>query len=118
MAKNLSDEEMDRLDACETAEDWGLACDAIKEARGGMYPDDWWDRVKLSGMMDEIMGRWGANSELTLTKLPASRDAIKSIGELVPAAMSAMKLKYIADLGAAGFNAAQIEWLTEGLHDD
>jgi hypothetical protein len=34
-----------------------------------MYPDDWWDKVKLSGMMDRIMDRWGADSDLTVTRV-------------------------------------------------
>lgn len=59
----ITDEELKDLEACQSAQDWRDACDRIKAARGGMYPDDWWDKVKLSGMMD----RWGADSELTVT---------------------------------------------------
>ena len=65
----LTDEELKSLEACQSGEDWRNACDKIKAARDGMYPDDWWDKVKLSGMMDRIMGRWGADSELTLTRI-------------------------------------------------
>ena len=62
----LSTHEMDMLNKCETAEDWGNACDFIKGRRGGEYPHDWWDRVKMTGLMDKIMSRWGASSRLTL----------------------------------------------------
>ena len=62
----LTDSEMDMLNKCETAEDWGNACDYIKGRRGGDYPHDWWDRVKLTGLMDRIMSKWGADSRLTL----------------------------------------------------
>ena len=63
--KNLTEEEMEMLEACQTAQDWANACDKIKEARGGVtYPDDWWARVKMTGMMDRIMSRWGEDSEL------------------------------------------------------
>ena len=63
----LTDEELKNLEACQSGEDWRNACDRIKATRCGMYPDDWWDKVKLSGMMDRIMDRWGADSELTVT---------------------------------------------------
>ena len=65
----ITDEELKSLEACQSGEDWGNACDKIKAARGGIYPDDWWDKVKLSGMMDRIMDRWGADSDLTLTRI-------------------------------------------------
>ena len=62
--KNITAEELKMLNDCQSAGDWTNACDAIKEARGGQYPEDWWDKVKLSGMMDKIMARWGENSSL------------------------------------------------------
>ena len=63
----ITDEELKSLEACQSGEDWRDACDKIKAARDGMYPDDWWDKVKLSGMMDRIMERCGADSEQTVT---------------------------------------------------
>ena len=64
----ISDQELKMLEECQSAADWGKACDTIKDARGGVvYPSDWWDKVKLSGMMDRIMSRWGADSNLTTT---------------------------------------------------
>tara|TARA_R100000655_G_scaffold22030_1_gene44834 strand:- start:856 stop:1062 length:207 start_codon:yes stop_codon:yes gene_type:complete len=65
----LTDEELKSLEACQSGEDWSNATNKIKAARDGMYPDDWWDKVKLSGMMDRIMDRWGADSELTITRI-------------------------------------------------
>ena len=65
----ITDEELKDLEACQNAQDWRNACDKIKAVRDGMYPDDWWDKVKLSGMMDRITYRWGADSELTLTRI-------------------------------------------------
>jgi hypothetical protein len=76
--KNLTQEELSTLKTCQSEQDWGDACDAIKEARGGMYPDDWWDKVKLSGMMDKILARWGADSSLrsvSLTRPPFKHTA-------------------------------------------
>jgi len=62
--KNITQEELDRLDSCQSPQDWRDACDAIKEARAGMYPDDWWQKVKQSGMMDRILSRWDEDSDL------------------------------------------------------
>ena len=62
--KNLTDTEMSLLNGCQSADDWSNACDKIKKARGGEYPEDWWDKVKLSGMMDRILARWGSDSSL------------------------------------------------------
>jgi len=67
--KNITQEELQTLEACQSAEDWGQACVTIKKARDGMYPDDWWDKVKQSGLMDRILGRWGKDSSLKLTSL-------------------------------------------------
>ena len=65
MADNLTSEELETLEACQTPKDWEKACDQIKAGRGGIeYPDDWWAKVKLSGLMDRVMGRWGEDSEL------------------------------------------------------
>ena len=65
---NITKKELEILEACRNESDWGKACDAIKKARKGMYPDDWWDKVKLSGMMDRVMNRWGGSSNLTVTE--------------------------------------------------
>ena len=77
--KNLTQEELSILKACQSAEDWGDACDAIKEARGGMYPDDWWNKVKLSGLMDRILARWGANSTLRVKSFDNKTDFLKHV---------------------------------------
>ena len=66
---NLTEKELKILEACQHPMDWGIACDNIKAARGGNYPEDWWSEVKLSGMMDRIMSRWGADSELRVTSI-------------------------------------------------
>ena len=60
---------MGMLEACQTAEDWGNACDKIKKSRGEYYPEDWWARVKMTGMMDRVMSRWGSDSELKVEEL-------------------------------------------------
>jgi len=78
----ITEEELQRLEDCQSAQDWADACDAVKEARDGQYPDDWWDKVKLSGMMDRILGRWGENSELRAVSFKTKKDVIKRLDGL------------------------------------
>lgn len=61
---NLTQEELDKLESCQSDEDWRVACDEIKAARDGLYPPDWWVKVKLSGMMKRIAARWGGDDEI------------------------------------------------------
>ena len=67
--KPITPEELKSLEACHDDADWSKACDAIKQARQGLYPDDWWAKVKQSGMMDRIMQRWEGSSELQVLDL-------------------------------------------------
>ena len=77
--KNLTKEELESLEACQSAKDWADACDKIKSVRGQAYPDDWWKKVKLSGMMDRILGRWGANSEISSVSFKSKKDVLKNL---------------------------------------
>ena len=61
---NITTEELKTLEACQSNQDWRKACDAIKAVRNQEYPDDWWKRVKQTGLMDRIMQRWEGSSEL------------------------------------------------------
>ena len=72
--KNITQQELQMLEACQSAKDWGQACVKIKKTRDGMYPEDWWDKVKLSGMMDRILARWGTDSSLTLSPFKFKTD--------------------------------------------
>ena len=76
---NITTEELQRLEDCKSAQDWSDACDAVKEARNGQYPPDWWDKVKLSGMMDRIMARWGEDSELKWVSFDNKTDVINHL---------------------------------------
>ena len=75
----ITTEELQRLEACQTAQDWSDACVAVKEARSGQYPPDWWDKVKLSGMMDRVMVRWGEDSELKISTYNNKTDLLKHL---------------------------------------
>ena len=75
--KNLTQRELEMLNDCQSAQEWGDACDTIKQARGGIYPDDWWNKVKLSGMMDKILARWGEDSSLKSISFNTKTDLLK-----------------------------------------
>ena len=78
---NITDKELEMLEACQSAEDWGNACDKIKGERGQAYPDDWWDKVKLSGMMDRILGRWGADSQIKSVSFKNKDDCFRYMAD-------------------------------------
>lgn len=63
----ITDKEISSLEACNSAYDWAKTCDAIKAARDGQYPCDWWEKVKQSGMMDRILSRWGSDSKIKIS---------------------------------------------------
>ena len=79
----MNEQQLKMLEDCKTAADWRKACDAIKDSTGiGMYPDDWFEKVVQSGMMDRITARWGEDSSLKVTvfdRLP--RDFHKMMGK-------------------------------------
>lgn len=62
-------DEIIMLDNCRSDLDWARACDKIKKNHDGCYPEDWWPVVKLSGLMDSVLSRWGETSELKVTRL-------------------------------------------------
>lgn len=69
----LTEEEMTRLRSCNSERDWNRTCDAVKAARGGLYPADWWQRIMLSGEADRIFKRWNGSTEIKIEKLDVER---------------------------------------------
>ena len=80
----ITQEELQSLEACQSEQDWSDACDAIKNARDGLYPPDWWDKVKLSGMMDRVMERWGENSDLSVVSFNNKTEMLKYLKYNIP----------------------------------
>jgi len=78
MEKKLTQQEMDLLASCYSEDDWEMACEAIKEVRGGAYPPDWYSRVLGNGLMDNILSRWGASSALKVQNMDGTE--IENIG--------------------------------------
>lgn len=56
----ITDEEIEKLKNTKTEGEWNAVCDEIKKSRNGQFPSDWWPRVKLSGIMDEAIARFGS----------------------------------------------------------
>lgn len=77
----ITKEELAMLEACQSANDWSEATRKIKDARGQMYPEDWWEKVKLSGMMDRIFSRWGGSGDLKLTTHDSFSDLRKHLND-------------------------------------
>ena len=74
----LTSLEMLIINKCQNADAWADARDFIKGRRGGEYPHDWWDKVKQTGLMDKILARWGASSQLRVVKGKAAVKALCS----------------------------------------
>lgn len=51
----ITNDEIISLERCRSENDWNQACDRIKTSRGGQYPEDWWARVMLSGLMAHVV---------------------------------------------------------------
>lgn len=78
---DLTQEELEKLEGCYSREEWTVTCDEIKAARDGAYPPDWWQVVKLSGMMARITARWGSDDEIHIVSSYEAFSALLSGGE-------------------------------------
>jgi hypothetical protein len=54
----ITQEEVDSLNASQNEEDWNKVCDAVKAARNGRYPADWFTVVMFGGIMAKATARW------------------------------------------------------------
>jgi len=66
---NITEQEIEALESAMTEKEWNNACDKIKGARGGQYPEDWWPRVKLGGIMDAFGKRSNVSTEIKIVGL-------------------------------------------------
>jgi hypothetical protein len=55
--EELTQEELDTLKASKSGEEWNAICDAIKTKHGG-YPDDWFQKVIMSGVLVTTSANW------------------------------------------------------------
>lgn len=56
--KLITDDEIASLKMADTASKWDAACDRIKGSRAGRYPEDWFLKVVMSGLMNDVSSRW------------------------------------------------------------
>lgn len=70
----ITDKELRNLESCQEANDWTIVVNNILRSRGGDYPDDWWEKVKMSGLMDKVFKRWGDSSELKISSHQTFRE--------------------------------------------
>ena len=58
LENKLTDEEFNRLLNCQTEKEWSEACDAVKAARNGLYPTEWFARMNRAGLMSLIFNNF------------------------------------------------------------
>jgi hypothetical protein len=80
-ANKLTEEELVMLEECQSPQEWSVACRKIKNPRGQAYPDDWWVKVKESGMMERIHNRWGATSEIQMRSFDNKDDLFNHLNK-------------------------------------
>ena len=59
MNQGITTEELAALRASKNEGEWNAACDAVKKARNGNYPADWFVKVMMSGLSAEVAEAWG-----------------------------------------------------------
>jgi hypothetical protein len=59
MTTHITEAEIETLEAAITDTEWNSACAAIKAARDGLFPPDWHEVVRVGGIMDRFVKRFG-----------------------------------------------------------
>jgi len=54
----LTEVELHDLAATKSGREWDDVADRIKDARGGVYPPDWWQMVQRSGLYARVKAAW------------------------------------------------------------
>lgn len=83
----LTPENMTTLNACQCDEDWNGAVAALKREHGG-YPEDWYEKMLATGLMDKIVGRFG-RAGFGITSFGTSSELIDALeGKPTPNAVT------------------------------
>jgi hypothetical protein len=61
---NLTEAEYAALESAATLADYARTCDAVKAARGGEYPDDWYTRVLASGLATRKAAQFNVSDKI------------------------------------------------------
>lgn len=67
---HLTDDEIEMLKACTSANEWYQACLTIKKERNGRYPQDWHHRIVESGLMNSIVAKFSQSDQTDQTDQP------------------------------------------------
>lgn len=54
----LTTPEFEALQETKSEKEWNDLCDTIKDKRDGAYPEDWFERVILTGMISFAQQNW------------------------------------------------------------
>lgn len=65
MTKN---EVVEMMTSCTNNKEWGEACDRVKEAHGGGYPDYWYSEMIMSGLIDRVLGEGSSKLRIIVGK--------------------------------------------------
>lgn len=66
---NLTNDELAKLEACQTEQAWNDACRSIKAAHNGRYPDDWYAKIIATGKINQVAARWGSDGSIKIAPL-------------------------------------------------
>jgi hypothetical protein len=55
----ITEAELATLEAAKDDTEWNDACAVIKTARDGAFPSDWNEKVRVGGVMDRFIKRFG-----------------------------------------------------------
>ncbi len=123
----ITDAQIELLKGSTSGDDWTDRVAIIKTEHGGQFPEDWWPRVKQTGLMDEILGRFGETSEIKIfvpkastPKLPTRLSDVvgmlylaHSMIDMIPSTVFPNLLLFYADLRALlkkGSAITRAEW--------
>jgi hypothetical protein len=73
MSEILTEAELETLKACRSDDEWNDACLAIKKAHGGQYPYDWYGKVLATGLMAEVVKKFGGSTEISIQAVDPRR---------------------------------------------
>lgn len=54
----ITEQEIQKLKDTKNEIQWNAVCYEIKAARDGAYPPDWWPKMMMSGLIDQISKSW------------------------------------------------------------
>ena len=79
MSTPLTPEELAEVDEIRTHAQHRAFCDKVKEARGGVYPSDWYEKMLATGKNDEVARRYGAGG-FRIKSYKNTKDLLRDMG--------------------------------------